>query len=30
MILGRFIIALIVVIVLFWLLGMVMRGRTRR
>jgi hypothetical protein len=30
MIFGRFIIVLIAVIVVFWLVGMLMRGRTRR
>ena len=30
MILGRFIILVIAVIVVFWLIGVLMRGRTRR
>ena len=30
MILGRFIIVLIAVIVVFWLVGVLMRGRARR
>jgi hypothetical protein len=30
MILGRFIIVVIAVIVVFWLIGVLMRGRTRR
>ena len=30
MILGRFLVAVVLVIVVFWLIGALMRGRTRR